>query len=152
LTPVPAPSRYHFQLDYCMRRSLIKRRFSEFLSLQAALAQEVPRRLGGRGGGSLPGAACYTTISLLLHLFLSPFLSLSPPLLWRQVSLPLAELSGDPAHRLLLGDKRSRGSVLAAYLTAIHASLASRGRFSPRLLAWLGVDVVKVRKLRRRLG
>ena len=42
------------------------------------------------------------------------------------------------------GDWHQRGESLCAYANRVHASLAARGVYSPRLLKFLGIDVARV--------
>mmetsp|Transcript_36274 Transcript_36274/g.112244 ORF Transcript_36274/g.112244 Transcript_36274/m.112244 type:complete len:848 (+) Transcript_36274:242-2785(+) len=52
--------------------------------------------------------------------------------------------NGDASYKIGLGDYAARGRALCRYAGRVHASLAARGVFSPRLLAFLEVDAARV--------
>jgi len=64
------------------------------------------------------------------------------------VSEELLMVPGFPAKdglfKVGLGDSNARGRALCAFVNRVHASLASRGVFSPRLMEFLGVDAARV--------
>eukprot|EP00635_Sarcinochrysidales_sp_CCMP3193_P000343 CAMPEP_0118917576 /NCGR_PEP_ID=MMETSP1166-20130328/17404_1 /TAXON_ID=1104430 /ORGANISM="Chrysoreinhardia sp, Strain CCMP3193" /LENGTH=968 /DNA_ID=CAMNT_0006857767 /DNA_START=53 /DNA_END=2959 /DNA_ORIENTATION=+ len=66
----------------------------------------------------------------------------------RQLTLEVLMVPGFPEKsfwfKVGFGDWRGRGEALCAYANRVHASLAARGVYSPRLLKFLGVDVSRV--------
>uniref|UniRef100_A0A7S3JQL3 PX domain-containing protein n=1 Tax=Aureoumbra lagunensis TaxID=44058 RepID=A0A7S3JQL3_9STRA len=66
----------------------------------------------------------------------------------RQMANELLMIPGFPDKSIWFkvfgGDWNKRGQALASYANRVHASLAARGVFSPRLLAFLGVDAARV--------
>lgn len=50
----------------------------------------------------------------------------------------------DALYKVGLADYSERGRALCAYVNRVHASLAARGVFSPRLMDFLGVDAARV--------
>jgi hypothetical protein len=83
-----------------MRRFVVKKRFSDFLSLQSLLIQEM---------------------------------NIFPNVLQK-----------DLLHKVFLGDISTRGVTLATFLNDVHYIFASRGLFSPRLMNFLNIDILKV--------
>jgi hypothetical protein len=83
-----------------MRRFVVKKRFSDFLSLQSLLIQEM---------------------------------NIFPNVLQK-----------DLLHKVFLGDISTRGVTLATFLNNVHYIFASRGLFSPRLMNFLNIDILKV--------
>jgi len=59
--------------------------------------------------------------------------------------------NGDASYKIGLGDYAARGRALCRYAGRVHASLAARGVFSPRLLAFLEVDAARVPAARAEL-
>lgn len=123
---------YFFRVNYCLRISIIKRRFSQFLDLQT-------------------GVVSNTSISIsdMFIAQLSPFVFVFPARLSvvissafkREIPLFRVDLVGDVSHRLLIGDRNKRGKDLAQFIMNVHQQLAEEGLFSPRLLGtFLGLD------------
>jgi hypothetical protein len=92
---------YIFQVDYCMRRSVVRKRFSEFEAFQTEILKEV-------------------------HVYPGP------------------TVEDDVLFKFFLGDKVARGNAIALFLTRTHQVFKERGLYSPRIMEFLGINVIKV--------
>ncbi|KAJ8604793.1 hypothetical protein CTAYLR_001064 [Chrysophaeum taylorii] len=91
--------KYVLRVFYCGRSHVVRRRYSEFYSLNERMSDELLM---------VPGF---------------------PP---------------KDTFFLVFGNKEARGKALCAYANRVHASLAARGVFSPRLMDFLAIDVSRV--------
>lgn len=73
----------------------------------------------------------------------SDFLALQS-LLVKEINIFPNLLVKDVLHKLFLGDINHRGQSLATYLNDIHNIFANHGCYSPRLMHFLNIDVLKV--------
>lgn len=90
---------YLLQVNYCMRKWIVRRRFSEFIEFQRAV---------------------YPEINVL------------PNILRKD------------AWFKIVGDRRERGDTICRFLEQMHENLAGRNMYSPRLMNFLEVDVLRI--------
>lgn len=91
---------YVLQVNYCMRKTFVRKRFKDFIIFQKQIYDEIQM-------------------------------------------LPCV-LRKDPMYKINLGSRRDRADTLCNFLERLHGILGDKNCFSPRLMQFLEIDVVRV--------
>mmetsp|Transcript_34227 Transcript_34227/g.79068 ORF Transcript_34227/g.79068 Transcript_34227/m.79068 type:complete len:903 (-) Transcript_34227:177-2885(-) len=132
LRPIPT-----FEMDYCEEA-----RACRMLSV-APLGWETGVDLIGTPFQSYRIQVCYCMRKWTITKRFSDFIQLQKEM-YAEVDLLPNILRKDMMFKFQIGDKVARAKGLVLFVEKMHHSLAARGMYSPRLMAFLGVDVLRI--------